>query len=160
MSVKLRMFKVLNTSSGYSHKLSRNSSFLAYHKRLSTRNLKTLQIFGIAKVSLVNAHSRYCVCTVDIDVHTVDICVRTVDIYVRTVDIYVCTLDICVCICNDLVRKRLSQPKLTYINNHVFFSNTSAVTNFILLYCAGLLAASYSFNHLLGTMQTFYFVPC
>ena len=107
------MFKVLNTSSGYSHKLSRNSSFLAYHKRVSTRNLKTLQIFGIAKVSLVNAHSRYCVCTVDIDVHAVDI-------YVRTVDIYVYALDICVCICNDLVRKRLSQPKLTYVNTIMF----------------------------------------
>ena len=59
-------------------------------------------------------------CTVDIDVHTVDIYVRTVDIYVRAVDIYVCTLDIYVCICNDLVRKRLSQPKLTYINTIMF----------------------------------------
>ena len=62
-------------------------------------------------------------CTVDTDVRTVDIYVRIVDIYIRTLDIYVCILDICVCICNDLVRKRLYQPKLTYVNTIMFSFN-------------------------------------
>ena len=52
MSEKLRKFKVLNTTSGYSHKLSRKCSLLAFHERLSTENLKTLQIFAIAKAFL------------------------------------------------------------------------------------------------------------
>ena len=53
MCVTLRKFKVLDIRSGYSHKLSRNSSLVASHEILSTRNRKSLQIFRLAKVSLV-----------------------------------------------------------------------------------------------------------